>query len=382
MKKIMIFIGGYLPGRKYGGPVTSISNFVDYLGDEYELRIVCNNHDFKETTPYQNISEGWNRVGKAEVLYLKDEQETYKTFLSILEATTPNLIYCSGTTYFRVNSKVFRAAKKLGISILLAPRGDICDNAIKIKKWKKIPYFKIMKMTGMFRGIYFHATSQEEVNNLNKYLGIEKDKCFLLPNLPADAAPVRRNDYVKESGKIKIVFMSRIQEKKNLYDAIQIVNQLSGEVVFDIYGPLESPAYWQKCQSEMRKAPNNVKISYKGALAPKEAPMIFCNYDCFLFPTWTENYGHVIAESLLHDCPIVISKGTTPWDDMADYNAGGVAELGNMEGFVFELEKITKMNSKEYNQLIDRIRAYVDYKINVNALKQEYVKMLESICCS
>ena len=32
MKKIMIFIGGYLPGRKYGGSVTSISNFVDCLG--------------------------------------------------------------------------------------------------------------------------------------------------------------------------------------------------------------------------------------------------------------------------------------------------------------------------------------------------------------
>ncbi|MBR4731246.1 MAG: hypothetical protein IK081_00600, partial [Lachnospiraceae bacterium] len=73
MKKIMIFIGGYLPGKKYGGPVTSISNFADYLGDEYEIRIVCNNHDLKETAPYKNISEGWNQVGKANVLYLEDK---------------------------------------------------------------------------------------------------------------------------------------------------------------------------------------------------------------------------------------------------------------------------------------------------------------------
>ena len=93
----------------------------------------------------------------------------------------------------------------------------------------------------------------------------------------------------------------------------------------------------------------------------------------------SENYGHVIAEALLHECPVVISKGTTPWDDVADYDAGGVAELGNTEGFVFELEKISKMDCKEYHQLIDRIRAYIDHKINVNALKQEYQKMLESI---
>lgn len=377
MKKIMIFIGGYLPGKKYGGPVTSISNFVDYLGDEYEMRIVCNNHDLKETAPYQNISEGWNKVGKANVLYLKDKEQTYKTYISVLEETKPDIIYGSGTMYIQVNSKIFRAAKKLGIPVLLAPRGDICDNALRLKRWKKMPFLKIMKMIGMFRGLYFHATLQEEIDNLNKYLGIEKDKCFLLPNFPS--APVRRNDYVKESGKIKILFLSRIQEKKNLYDAIRIVNQLKGEVLFDIYGPVESPVYWEKCQSEMEKAPDNVKIEYKGALAPAEAKKTYSHYDCLLFPTLSENYGHVIAEALLHECPVVISKGTTPWDDVADYDAGGVAELGNTEGFVFELEKISKMDCKEYHQLIDRIRAYIDHKINVNALKQEYQKMLESI---
>ena len=63
MKKIMVFIGGYLPGEKYGGPVSSISNFVELMGDDYEIRIVCSNHDFKETTPYPNIKSGWNRVG-------------------------------------------------------------------------------------------------------------------------------------------------------------------------------------------------------------------------------------------------------------------------------------------------------------------------------
>lgn len=377
MKKIMVFIGGYLPGEKYGGPVTSISNFVELMGDDYEIRIVCSNHDFKETTPYPNIKSGWNRVGKAEVLYLKDEEQNYKTYLNILREAKPDLIYGSGIMYIKINSKIFKVAKKLNIPILLAPRGDICENALRIKKYKKIPFLAVARVIGMFNGMYFHATMQEEVDSLKKYLGIDKEKTFLLPNLPA--APVHREGYTKLAGKLKVLFISRIQEKKNLFDAIRIINQMKSEVQFDIYGPLENLEYWHKCQAEMKKAPSNVHIEYKGALSPKEAKLIFLHYDCFLFPTFSENYGHVIAEALMHDCPIVISKGTTPWDDVNEYNAGTAVELGTLSGFVTALENLAKMDSTQYQRMVVNVHKYVDIKINVTGLKKEYIKMIESV---
>lgn len=376
-KRIAIFIGGYLPAQKYGGPVTSISNFVELLGDHYEVRIICSNHDFKETTPFLNISSGWNRVGKADVLYLKDEQQNYRTYLSVLNEIKPDLIYGSGIMYIRVNYQVFQAARQVNIPILLAPRGDICDNALQIKKWKKKPFLAIMKLLGVFKGLYFHATIQEEVENLKKYLGVSQKNIFLLPNLPA--SPVHRDGYVKVSGTIKIVFLSRIQEKKNLLDAIKIVNKMKAHVQFDIYGPLENYEYFSECQAEMVKAPKNVKIEYKGALPPKEAKMIFSQYDCFLFPTLSENYGHVIAEALMHDCPIVISKGTTPWDDINDYNAGAAVELDNNEGFVLELENIASLDNKAYWAIINNVRRYVEVKMSINDLKNNYIKMIESI---
>ena len=38
-KDILIIMGRYLPGYKDGGPVRSIKNLVDYLGDEYNFKI-------------------------------------------------------------------------------------------------------------------------------------------------------------------------------------------------------------------------------------------------------------------------------------------------------------------------------------------------------
>lgn len=65
MKTIVIFIGGYLPGKKYGGPVTSLENFTNQLHDNYDIRIICSDHDFKENDRYKGITDGWNQVGFA-----------------------------------------------------------------------------------------------------------------------------------------------------------------------------------------------------------------------------------------------------------------------------------------------------------------------------
>ena len=71
-RKIVIFSNSYLPGYKYGGPLRTISNLCDCLGEEYHFRIVANDRDYGEATPYPNIKyDEPNYVGNAEVWYLK-----------------------------------------------------------------------------------------------------------------------------------------------------------------------------------------------------------------------------------------------------------------------------------------------------------------------
>ncbi len=68
---ILALVHYYLPGFKAGGPIRSISNLVERLGDEFDLRIIAADRDFREDTPYTDVViEGWNQVGKAQVYYL------------------------------------------------------------------------------------------------------------------------------------------------------------------------------------------------------------------------------------------------------------------------------------------------------------------------
>jgi hypothetical protein len=60
---ILTFVRYYLPGFRSGGPVRSVSNLVQVLGDDYDFRIVCYDHD--KGVPYTNIApRQWSRVGR------------------------------------------------------------------------------------------------------------------------------------------------------------------------------------------------------------------------------------------------------------------------------------------------------------------------------
>ena len=375
--KMMIFIGGYLPGEKFGGPVTSIYNFTELFGDVYEIYIVCKNHDLKEKVPYTTICDGWNAVGKAKVRYLADKDFGFKQFNLLIDEISPDLIYSSSIMSATMNIPLILLARKRGIPVLLAPRGELNDSALKIKSWKKKPYLWLIKILRLLNQVYIQATSEDELKNCYKYLSISPHQAFLLPNIPSGM--VRKEHIEKIRGKINIVFVARILPNKNLKYAIQAVNKLQGDVAFDIYGPIENELYWNECQDEISHAPSNVKIAYKGKLKPAEAREIYSKYDCLIFPTMFENYGQVIAEAISHDCPVVISKYTTPWDDINDNVALLANPLESLDLFVHALENIMHMNNEEYIGLIEKLRRYAEKKMNIVDIKQQYISMFDEI---
>jgi hypothetical protein len=70
--KILIAIDWYRPAHKAGGPITSIENLVDLLGDEphLEFYVICGVFDYGEQQPLDVPQETWFKVEKAQVPYL------------------------------------------------------------------------------------------------------------------------------------------------------------------------------------------------------------------------------------------------------------------------------------------------------------------------
>ena len=378
--KLLVVTGGYLPGKKYGGITTSRKNFADGLHSFFDIYIVTCNHDYKSQEEYTGIRKSWNDVGNAKVLYLSDSEFHTKRAEEIIDEVKPIIIYASGTitSYFSINHAFFKVARNYKVPVVITPDGDLCNNAVHSKSFKKKIAIAICRLRRVYSDKWFQTTSIEEKNNLIDIFRIHPSRIYEIPNLPCLNSP--RIGYKKKKNELHVIFVSRIHPQKNLLFAIDSVSKVrSQKIVFDIYGPVEDENYWNTCIDRIRNVSNNrICIEYKGMLGQDEARDIYKQYDCLLLPTKGENYSHVIEEALVSGCPVMISKDTTPWNDVHNV-AGRVFSLEEQEECVKALEEISDMDETNYSELVKSVKAYIEKRLNIKCLTDKYIEMIQDL---
>ncbi len=365
-------MGGFFPGKKYGGPPVSVDNFCSLMNND-ACYIVTSNHDMGSSEPYEGLeSNTWIHRDNCLVKYLSDKDYCSETFAQIVDDINPDIIYLQGL-FQKCIFPCLRIAKKKGIKVFLAPRGELCKGAFK-KKYKKIPYIACLKFLKLLDNVSFQSTSEEETECIMKHLGVPSERIYSLTNIPS--IPSKMYEYIEKIvGVAKLIFLSRIHPKKNLLSAIEYLYSVKGNVQYDIYGPIEDKEYWTRCEDEIRKLPENIKVGYCGLLSHDQVHEAFSRYDAFLFPTLSENYGHVIAEAMFAGCPVIISD-QTPWNDVNENDVGWAIPLEDKQGFVDAIQAVVDMSDCEIRA---KAQVYVSNKANLNELRDQYQKALQSV---
>ena len=373
--KILIVMGGFFPGKKYGGPPVSIDNFCSLM-KEHECFIVTREHDLFETKRFESIREGWNDRGNCKVLYVPDSEYNKTTFERVISEKKPDILYLQG--FFQpCVLPCLQLAKKHSLPVLLAPRGELCAGAFNLKKWKKLPYLEMVRAVGLAKNIHWQSTSGEETEAIKQLMKVADDRIHRLDNIPS----ISKQEYPRRekiAGKGRFVFLSRIHPKKNLLYAISLFKEIKGKVEFDIYGPIEDEDYWKQCQDEMKKLPENVKVNYIGLVGHDQVHEVFSQYDAFMFPTLSENYGHVIAESLIVGTPVIISD-QTPWRGLEEAGAGWDIALDDRDKYVEAINKIIQKNQSENDNAIAKIKKYVEARLKKDELYEKYMRAIYAV---
>lgn len=375
--KVAFLYKGYLPGKKYGGTVTSLYNLTELLGDELEIFIICSNHDLFENNPYPDVRDDWNYVGKAKVKYLVDSYYQRDAFERIIQDIRPQVIYVSSIFSALYTYPIVSLAKQYGIPLLLAPRGELLSSALQIKWIKKKLYLYFLQWNGILKKVYYQATSEHEKKEICQNMGVNQDRVFFLPNVPS--LPRKKDDIQKDKGRVKICFSGRIVKNKNLFLALKAVMNTKSDIIFDVFGSLEDLTYWNRCRNLIAQLPNNVQVNYLGNLSTLEMREKYYEYHCLISPTEFENYGHSIVEAMMHDVPVIISKGRTPWDDLGTHGAGFVVPLEKNDAFTQAIDEIGQMDGQLYTELIARLRKYCAIKFDLSMLKSHYLDTFSKI---
>lgn len=374
--KVLIISEGFYPAKQYGGPVTSIRNLCELIKEDVEIFVIANNFELNTHEILNVVSSKWIQTSGIKLMYLSKKNQTKNNFRKIVKTINPDCIYLNSLFSYKTIIPFLKIAKKENIKVVLATRGQLCKGAIK-KSIKKLIYIFVFKKYIVSPNVVFQSTSCDETNGIVKYLNVDNMKIHEIPNIPS--LPHKQLDYIrKEKDCLSIVFVSRIHPKKNLLYVLEVLSQINDKykISLDIYGPKEDMDYWKKCLNQIEKLERKININYKGIIQANDVFEIFSKYELFFFPTFSENYGHVIAESLFSGCPVLISD-QTPWNDVNKFNAGFSFPLNNKSKFIDIINYLSELNDDEYSQMRKSAIKYVNYKTNYSELKVKYINLFK-----
>lgn len=364
--KTLIVTNYYLPGIKGGGPVNSIKNIVESVKGDFD--ILTKSKDFGEKQNYQDINiNQWN-ISNGNRIYYLDKLPLVRIY-KILKKEKYEIIYLNSLfASFSIYIYILTVFSKT--KIILAPRGELNQNALSIKKLKKTVFKFLIKFYFNFRKVLFHATSKSEEQDIKNNFDVEVKT---ISNLPSKR-PENINVPFKEKNCLKIICVARISKMKNIHYAIHRLKAIKhGNVIFDIYGTNEDDEYKRYCENISLNS--NIKVNFKGNTPKEILNTKYKEYNLFFLPTLGENFGHSIIEAIQNHIPVLISDNT-PWTELEDKKVGFNYSLNNEEDFESCLINLIGMNDEEYNYNFSGFDRFLKTELKAEENIKKYHELL------
>lgn len=378
-RKVLIFVDWFEPGFKAGGPIQSCRNLVEALGDQFDFYIFTGDRDFGDSEPYSGIDfNTWiDYKGKAKVYYLAGNKPGVLSVRKLIKSMNPDVVYLNNMYSVGFSQVPILAMAKLNPlpKIVLAPRGMLQGGAVRQKYLKKIVFLTLLRLSGIPKKIVFQATDEQEMKDVQKYFP-NAAEIALVGNIP-DLKPSIRNNINKNPGELKCVFLSRIQEKKNLLFILELLKEFSSKednIYLDIYGKPENEEYWNKCLQLIETMPSNVKINYKGPVNHNQVLPTLASYHLFILPTFAENFGHAIFESLKVGTPILISNNT-PWLNIEEQGGGWDIPLDNKEAYIKAIKFMVDTGNEEFKKMSEGAAGVAENYLKNNDFYSDYINL-------
>tara|TARA_B110001450_G_scaffold206699_1_gene196896 strand:- start:7303 stop:8445 length:1143 start_codon:yes stop_codon:yes gene_type:complete len=266
------------------------------------------------------------------------------------------------------------------IPIVLSPRGTLSDWALGYKAWKKklgMTFYRIF----LFRKIkLFVASSNFERSDILK--NIKSPNVAIVPNpLRIDAAQVRKLRKKKERSPVNVMLflgrINRIKRVDHLVDCFIKANPKDWKLV--IAGPDEQGSI-NTIMDSVTQSDLRSKIVYVGSVAEnsEDKLTLFANADVVVLPSYSENFGIVIAEALACGIPVVATKGT-PWESIITNNCGWYID-DTQEALISTIKEIENTSKADLTSMGKRgERAVFEFQSYAVAkvMAENYQKILE-----
>jgi glycosyltransferase involved in cell wall biosynthesis len=272
----------------------------------------------------------------------------------IIRTARPTLVHNHGL-WMPLNHWAISMGRRNAIPVIVQPHGMLEPWALNHKAWKKKLAMTLFQWQDLAATRLLVATSSVEYENIRK-LGL-RQPVAIIPNgvdLSVGAMLAQKKPPTRQR---VALFLSRVHPVKGLLNLVQAWATLAPtDWRLCIAGPDEA-GHLKEVLALVRQLDVQDSIDYVGVVGGAGKTALYNSADVFVLPTFTENFGVVVAEALAHGLPVVTTHGA-PWADLETYGCGWWVDIG-IEPLVNALREAMLLSDDERHAMGKRGREYV-----------------------
>lgn len=268
-----------------------------------------------------------------------------------------------------------RAAQSLRIPVVLSPHGMLEPWIVKRHYWtRKWPAIQLYQRGLVKHADYLHATAEKEKDNLLR-LGWNA-RIAVIPNaVNIEELPLKDNWRTKR----RIVFMSRLHVKKGIELLLEALSHLKPDL--DGYEVIIAgegePDYVETLKKAAISFGLSEVVKFVGGVYGAEKVSLLQSADFFVLPTYSENFGIVVAEALACGTPVITTHGT-PWKELEDFACGWYIQIG-LGALEKHLQKAISAPEEDLKIMGLHGRKLVENKFTVQAVAQKFLGIYKTL---
>jgi glycosyltransferase involved in cell wall biosynthesis len=264
------------------------------------------------------------------------------------------------------NHAAAQSCKRLNIPYVVSPRGMLEPWSLGFKAWKKKLAWKTWVNTDLQNATAFCATAPQEAESIRK-LGFRQPIAVIPNGVEIQALQIRHNQNV--SLRRQALFLSRVHPKKGVCELIEAwarVRPFGWKLL--IAGPDEDGHAMEVNRCISRHGLDSA-VRLVGPIDGESKWKLYQQSDLFVLPTFSENFGIVVAESLAMGTPVITTKGA-PWEGLVKHNCGWWIDLG-VENLVQALREATALSDETRSAMGEHGRQFVGQSFAWEAIAKQ-----------
>jgi glycosyltransferase involved in cell wall biosynthesis len=334
------------------------NNYIIFYSDNSDIKIPINN----------------SFLIKRDKLYFSKLGYIPNYFKDILPINL-QIIHCHGLwQYFIIKSYYF--SKRHKIKFIISPHGMLEPWSLK-QNWlvKKISFYLYQKKI-LNHASCIHATSLMEANNIKK-LGFKN--IAIIPNgIDINEYNFKNSNNLYNNDELTFLFISRIHHKKGIEILINSLFLLrkncDKKFKLHIYGD-GNIQYIDKINLLIKMTKMDDLIFVHKPIYGSLKINLLQNSDILILPSFSENFGNVIAEALSCGTP-VITTNKTPWTILNITNSGWCIDVGITPLYNL-LIKIINIDKKTLNFMSINARKLACDQFSISKTSNMHLKMYD-----